>query len=95
MTNTEKNQPQQGKNYSTCKKVITPSVAEESVTLMSSAPKVRYLKVEPFRNEGTVSPATQLRLKGCWLLQAGFDSSQYVSITVLDGMLIIRPATVK
>lgn len=84
----------------TVKKVITPKQEETSIQLKAEAPKVRYLKLKAFHRESsskflhkpppTVVP--ELRLCGNWLEKVGFFPNNYVSVTVMDGLLLIRSA---
>ena len=78
----------------TVKKVIRKEsiIPEQSVTLRAEEPRVRYLKVQPVFRRLTqqVSFIPELRLKGRWLEEAGFCMASYASITVMDGLLIIR-----
>ena len=56
-------------------------------------PRVRYLKLKEIYREGkyrTRKIVPELRLCGNWLEQAGFTVSEYVSVTVMNGLLIIR-----
>jgi hypothetical protein len=91
------------KNYvqqeATFKKVIRSHRDEVSVLIKREEPKVRYLKLYPFYREsksnrffksiGQIVP--ELRLCGNWLENAGFFPTNYVSVTVMDKLLIIRP----
>ena len=59
--------------------------------LANPAPKPRRLKIEedgdPWR--GTVRP--KIRLKGCWLEQAGFKQGNHVSVKfVASGVIELR-----
>ncbi|MDR2920146.1 MAG: type I toxin-antitoxin system SymE family toxin [Tannerella sp.] len=94
MTYTEKNPTKEVKPTSTFKKVIRKAIEEESVNLRVEEPTVRYLKLQPFFRQTTYSYKTvpELRLRGNWLEQAGFSLDNYVSVTVMDGLLIIRSA---
>ncbi|WP_367657621.1 SymE family type I addiction module toxin [Culturomica massiliensis] len=81
----------------TVKKVITPKQEETSVQLKAETPKVRYLKLKPFYRQSTSnhSPSKivpELRLCGNWLQDAGFLPNNYVNVTVMDGLLLIRSA---
>jgi toxic protein SymE len=95
MSITEKNQPNEPNRFPTFKRVIQKQIEEESVTLLAEEPKVRYLKLQPFYRESSTfcSPAKivpELRLCGKWLEAAGFLPKEYVSVTVMDGLLVIR-----
>jgi len=80
------------------KKVIRPQQDEISILLKREEPRVRYLKLYPFYREsrsnllfkpkGKIVP--ELRLCGNWLENAGFFPTNYVSVTVMDKLLIIR-----
>jgi hypothetical protein len=93
-SNTKKKQT---KPASTFKKVIRPQQEEISIQLKREEPKVRYLKLQSFFRESPTfcSPAKivpELRLCGNWLQAAGFLPQKYVSVTVMDGLLVIRSA---
>ena len=94
MTDTEKKQPPKVKPTSTFKKVIRKQelIEEEAVTLRTEEPKVRYLKLQPFYRQpnATRRIVPELRLCGSWLEKAGFLPKEYVSVTVMDGLLVIR-----
>jgi toxic protein SymE len=95
MTSTEKKQTQEPEPVPTFKRVIHKQIEEESVILRAEVPKVRYLKLQPFYRESSTfcSPAKivpELRLCGKWLEAAGFLPKEYVSVTVMDGLLVIR-----
>jgi hypothetical protein len=93
MSNTEKKLSKEVKPTSTTfKKVIRKATEEESVNFRVEEPKVRYLKLQPFFRRTTYSSKTvpELRLRGNWLEQAGFSLDNYVSVTVMNGLLIIR-----
>ena len=60
---------------------------------------VRHLKVQPFHPPAgdhklfqarPVQIVSQLRLCGKWLKTAGFQPNDHVSVTVTDGLLVIR-----
>lgn len=60
---------------------------------------VRHLKVQPFYPPAAdhkllqarpVQIVSQLRLCGKWLQNAGFQPDDHVSVTVMDGLLVIR-----
>ena len=86
---TEKNQQE-----ATFKKVIRPKQDEISVLLKREEPRVRYLKLYPFYRESKFKLkrkiVPELRLCGNWLENAGFSPTDYVSVTVMDKLLIIR-----
>jgi hypothetical protein len=97
MTITEKKQTKEAKPASTFKKVIRLQQEEISIQLKREEPKVRYLKLQSFFRESPTfcSPAKivpELRLCGNWLEKAGFLPKKYVSVTVMDGLLVIRSA---
>jgi len=79
---------------STLKKVIRPQQDEISVLLKREEPRVRYLKLYPFYRESKLNPkikiVPELRLCGNWLENAGFSPTNYVSVTIMDKLLIIR-----
>lgn len=99
MTNPE-NKTKKAKPARTVKKVITPQQDEISVRLKVETPKVRYLKLKSFYRESRSKvlhkpPATivpELRLCGNWLEKVGFLPENYVSVTVMDGLLLICSA---
>lgn len=64
--------------------------AAQSLTIKAENPKTRYIKVQSFPRKEKDVP--ELRLCGLWLEKAGFHADAYVSITTLDGLLIIRQA---
>ena len=86
---TEKNQQEM-----TIKKVIRPQQDEISVLLKREEPRVRYLKLYQFYRETKftqkIKVVPELRLCGNWLENAGFSPTNYVSVTVMDKLLIIR-----
>ena len=102
MTYTEKKKTNGVKPTPTFKKVTRKQevIEEKSVSLKVEEPAVRYMKLYPlFRHsrskcldkpEPKVVP--ELRLCGNWLEEAGFSIADYVSVTVMDGLLLIRPA---
>lgn len=95
MHSTEKKKQKKASSASkTVKKVIRKEtfLPEESVTLKAEEPQVRYLKVQPRHRHSMqhTSIVPELRLNGRWLEKAGFDMACYASITVMDGLLIIR-----
>jgi len=97
MTNTEKEQFKEVKPTSTFKRVNRKRefIEEKFVTLCAEEPKVRYLKLQPFyrhsqTNDCGHKKVPELRLCGNWLEKAGFLPENYVSVTVMDGLLVIR-----
>ena len=99
MSYTEKKQSKEVKLISTFKKVIRKQeiIQEESVTLRAEEPTVRYLKLQPLYRQSQTDcghkKVPELRLCGNWLEQAGFLPENYVSVTVMDGLLVIRSTT--
>ena len=71
-------------------------IEEKSVILRIEEPTVRYLKLQPFYRQSQRSfrykTLPELRLCGNWLEKAGFSPEKYVSVTVMDGLLVIRSA---
>ena len=66
---------------------------EISITLRKENTQVRYLKLKRFHvpNSGDILKIVpELRIYGKWFEQAGFSPLDYVSVTVIDGLLIIR-----
>ncbi len=100
MSNT-RSKTKKAKSARTVKKVITPKKDEVSIQLKAETPKVRYLKVKAFSRESQSTAlmkprakiVPQLRLCGLWLQKAGFNPDEYVNVTVMDGLLLIRSAT--
>jgi hypothetical protein len=95
MSIAKKKQPESCEPISTFKRVIHKQIEEEAVTLRAEEPKVRYLKLQPFYRESPTfcNPAKivpELRLCGNWLQAAGFLPQNYVSVTVMEGLLVIR-----
>jgi len=76
----------------TVKKVIRKQIPELSVTLRAEEPHVRYLKIQPVHRQSlwTTRIVPELRISGCWFEKAGFNMASYASITVMNGLLIIR-----
>jgi len=78
----------------TFKKVIRSQQDEISILLKREEPRVRYLKLYPFYREAKFTSkrkiVPELRLCGNWLENAGFSPTDYVSVTVMDKLLIIR-----
>ncbi|WP_133176913.1 SymE family type I addiction module toxin [Terrimonas sp.] len=79
----------------TIKKVLSKKKDEISVHLKQETLAVRYLKVQPFypmtgeyKLSGQI--VSQLRLCGKWLKSAGFHPNAYVSIAVMNGLLVIQ-----
>jgi len=101
MTNTEKKQSKEVKPTSTFKRVIRKRefIEEKSVTLTSEEPKVRYLKLQPFYRQSQVNyghkKVPELRLCGNWLEKAGFSPENYVSVTVMDRLLVVRSIEIR
>ncbi|MDR2918814.1 MAG: type I toxin-antitoxin system SymE family toxin [Tannerella sp.] len=97
MSNPE-NKTQKAKPARVIKKIITSRKDEVSTQIKTEEPKVRYLKLHPFIRESSSkgfpkSPSTvvpELRLCGNWLEEAGFLPCNYVSVTVMEELLIIR-----
>ena len=96
MSNTDKRQSKEVKLTSTFKKVIHKQevIEEKSVTLRAEEPKVRYLKLRPFYRQSQTNygykTVPELRLCGNWLEKTGFPPESYVSVTIMDGLLVIR-----
>lgn len=95
MLTTENNNHKKAEPASkTVKKVIRweTVVSEKSVTLRAEEPQVRYLRIHPLYRHLSdgITLVPELRLNGCWLELAGFSLAGYESITVMDGLLIIR-----
>ncbi len=84
------------------KKIVTPAKEALTVELKLEEPKARYLKLEPFYREYRTdllscktTKVPKLRLCGNWLEKAGFNYGEYVSVTVMKGLLVIRPSGVR
>jgi len=100
MLTTEKKQSKEVKSTSNFKRVIRKQeiIEEKIVTLRAEEPTVRYLKLYPFYRESKSNCffkpdrkiVPELRLCGNWLEKAGFLPEEYVSVTVLDGLIVIR-----
>lgn len=94
MHSTEKKQKKAPSTSKTVKKIIRKEtiIPEESVTLKAEEHQVRYLKVQPrYRHSSQhISIVPELRLNGRWFEKVGFDMACHASITVMDGLLIIR-----
>ena len=73
------------------RKVISPAVAEVAVEIRTEMPEVHYLKVQGLLEEGR-KEVPILRLKGKWMREAGIVEDSYVSVTVMEGLLLIRRA---
>ena len=71
------------------RKVISPAVAEVAVEIRTEMPEVHYLKVQGLLEEGR-KEVPILRLKGKWMREAGLVEDSYVSVTVMEGLLLIR-----
>lgn len=71
------------------RKVISPAVAEVAVEIKTETPEVHYLKVQGLLEEGR-KEVPFLRLKGKWMREAGIVEDSYVSVTVMEGLLLIR-----
>ena len=71
------------------RKVISPAVAEVAVEIRIEMPEVHYLKVQGLLEEGR-KEVPILRLKGKWMREAGIVEDSYVSVTVMEGLLLIR-----
>ena len=52
-------------------------------------PEGHYLKVQGLLEEGR-KEVPILRLKGKWMREAGIVEDSYVSVTVMEGLLLIR-----
>ena len=71
------------------RKVISPAVAEVAVEIRTETPEVHDLKVKVYlRKEERKFPF--LQLKGKWMREAGIVEDSYVSVTVMEGVLLIR-----
>lgn len=94
MLTTEKKNRKEEKSSLTVKKVIHPQQDGASTQLKAEKHEVRYLKLKCFYR--TLGPDARivpdLHLCGGWLEKAGFIASNYVSVTVMDKLLIIRTA---
>ena len=71
------------------RKVISPAVAEVAVEIRTEMPEVHYLKGQGLLEEGR-KEVPILRLKGKWMREAGIVEDSYVSVTVMEGLLLIR-----
>ena len=78
--------------FTTFEKVLQKR-EEISVTLRKENTQVRYLRLKRFHvpNSGAILKIVpELRIYGKWFQEAGFNALDYVSVTVMDGLLIIR-----
>ncbi|MDR1679023.1 MAG: type I toxin-antitoxin system SymE family toxin [Prevotellaceae bacterium] len=96
MHSTEKNQSKEKRTtpVPTFKRVVQKQ-KEESIHLRAETPTVRYLKLQPFYRRlsglnSSLKIVPELRLCGNWLETAGFLPEEYVSVTVMEGLLVIR-----
>lgn len=96
---TEMKSRKKANKATTIKKVLSKKKDEISIHLKQETLAVRYLKVQPFypvtgeyKLHGTLPGqiVSQLRLCGKWLKSAGFHPNDYVSVTIMDGLLVIR-----
>ena len=71
------------------RKVISPAVAEVAVEIRTEMPEVHYRKVQGLLEEGR-KEVPILRVKGKWMREAGIVEDSYVSVTVMEGLLLIR-----
>lgn len=72
------------------KKIVIP---EKSVRVRAEKPQIRYMKLQELCRPlkyGEQSRVPELRLRGNWLRKAGFETKQYVSVTVMEGLLVVR-----
>jgi len=100
MLDTKKKQSKEVKPTSNLMKVTRKHeiIKEKIITLCAEETTVRYLKLYPFyrasKSRFLVKPKAkivpELRLCGRWLEKAGFLLENYVSVTVMDGILVIR-----
>ncbi|GEM_PF-2303670 len=80
------------------KKVIRPYREEIHIRLKPEEPVVRYLKIQPFYRESRSQLlhkprpkiVPEIRLCGNWLEEAGFYPCNYASVTVMNGLIIVR-----
>ena len=68
------------------RKVISPAVAEVAVEIRTETPEVHDLKVKVYLRK----EVPFLQLKGKWMREAGIVEDSYVSVTVMEGVLLIR-----
>ena len=82
------------KPTSATKKVIRKReiVEEKCFAFRALHPTVRLLKIKSFCRQTASGYKTvpDLRLCGHWLEEVGFLTEGYASITVMDGLLVIR-----
>ncbi len=71
------------------RRVISPAMAEVAVEIKTETPEVHYLKVQGLIEEGR-NEVPFLRLKGKWMREAGIVEDAYVSVTVMEGLLLIQ-----
>lgn len=71
------------------RKVVSPAKAEVAVEIRTETPEVHYLKVQSLIEEGR-NEVPSLRLKGKWMRKAGIVKDAYVSVTVMEGLLLMR-----
>lgn len=84
-----KNRAEMPERRNVLRKVISPTVAEVAVEIKTETPEVHYLKVQGLFEEGR-KEGPFLRLKGKWMREAGIVEDSYVSVTVMEGLLLIR-----
>ena len=70
------------------RKVISPAVAEVAVEIRTETPEVHDLKVKVYLRKE--ERKFLLQLKGKWMREAGIVEDSYVSVTVMEGVLLIR-----
>jgi len=101
MSYTEKKLFKEVKPTSTFKRIIRKRefIEEKTVILCAEEPKVRYLKLQPFYRQSQTDygnkKVPELRLCGNWLEKAGFLPENYVSVTVMDRLLVIRSVDIE
>lgn len=71
------------------RKVISPAVAEVAVEIRTETPEVHDLKVKVYLRKEE-RKFLFLQLKGKWMREAGIVEDSYVSVTVMEGVLLIR-----
>lgn len=84
-----KNRAEMPERRNVLRKVINPTAAEVAVEIKTETPEVHYLKVQGLFEEGR-KEVPFLRLKGKWMREAGIVEDSYVSVTVMEGLLLIR-----
>ncbi|NCE71865.1 SymE family type I addiction module toxin [Odoribacter sp. Z80] len=84
-----KNRAEMPERRNVLRKVISPTVTEVAVEIKTETPEVHYLKVQGLFEEGR-KEVPFLRLKGKWMREAGIVEDSYVSVTVMEGLLLIR-----